>query len=73
MCCTDNDCTQIYPTLVAVLKASARKSLLWETVLRALIWRGADLHAPVRRDPKDMDEFDYSRLMAEYGTALYEL
>lgn len=73
MCSTADDYRQIYPTLAAILKAYAIDPSAWESTLRVLIRRGADLHAPVRRDPQDMIEIGYPCLMAEYGTPLDEL
>ena len=63
----------MYPALGACLRAYARDPSSWESVLRALVRRGADLHAPVRRSRQDMKEIRYPCLMAEYGTPLDEL
>ena len=72
--CSTDDCHgQIYPTLGAILKAYAREPSPWESVLRTLVRRGADLHALVRRDPQDMSQIGYPCIMAEYGTPLDEL
>ena len=70
---TDDGNCSIYPTLAAILRAYAENPSPWEPVLRALVRRGADLHAPVRRDRGDMDQIGYPCHMAEYGTPLDEL
>ena len=62
-----------YPTLAAVLWSYAREPSAWESVLRALIRRGAGLHARVRRDREDMNRIWYPCHMADYGTPLDEL
>ena len=62
-----------YPTLAAILRAYAREPLPWESILRALIRRGADLHARVRRDRREMNRIAYPCHIASYGTPLDEL
>ena len=62
-----------YPTLAAILRAYAREPSPWESILRALIRRGADLHARVRRHRREMNEIGYPCRMASYGTPLDEL
>ena len=47
-----------YPTLAAILRAYAREPSPWESILRALIRRGADLHARVRRHRREIIELD---------------
>ena len=70
----DDDLGQLYyPSLAAALKLYARDPSIWERILRKLIRRGADLHAPVRRNPKDVKEIGYPCLLSEYGTPLDEL
>ena len=60
ICSKGDEYGQTYPTLPAILKACAGEPSPWESILRALIRKGANLHAPVRRDPKDMMEIGHS-------------
>ena len=62
-----------YPALAAILRAYADEPLAWESILRALIRRGADLHARVRRDREEINRLGYPCRMASYGTPLDEL
>ena len=62
-----------YPTLAAALKFYAREPSTWESIVRTLIRRGADLHALVRRDPYEMKRVGYPCLLGEFGTPLDEL
>lgn len=70
---TNGGCVSIYPTLAAVLRAYAKEPSSWESVLRTLIRRGADLHAEVPRNREDMKQIGYPCDMADVGTPLDEL
>ena len=69
----DDHSGEDYPPLAAVLRLYADEPSAWESVLRALIRRGPDLHARVRRDREDMTRIGYPCYMSSCGTPLDEL
>ena len=73
LCSQDSDPGQLHPPLAAMLARYPRDPSSLEPILRTLIRRGADLHAPVRRNPREVKTIGYPCLLGEYGTPLDEL
>lgn len=71
--CSADDSEHFYPVLAAILRLYTRDSEPWEPIVRTLIRRGADVHAPVYRILRHLDQFDYLCPLAQYGTPLDEL
>lgn len=71
--CSADVSDQTYPVLAAILRLYAEDSEPWDPVIRTLIRRGADVHAPVHRYLRHLDQSEYLCPLAQYGTPLDEL
>ena len=68
-----DDRDRLYPALASVLRLYAIDPKPWDSVIRTLIRYGADVHAPVRRNLRGLDQSEYLCPLDPYGTPLDEL
>lgn len=68
-----DDRDPLYPALASVLRLYAIDPKPWEPIIRTVLRYGADIHAPVRRNMRDLNQSEYLCPVAQYGTPLDEL
>ena len=73
-----SDDEEVFPILATALREFARDPSQWESFLRLLLRKNADLHSPVprfrcTRDPDEIFESLFPCRVLEYGTPLDDL